>query len=153
MSGKFGLTMAASLLSLLLVACGGDSGSSPLAGPGNNTGGGGDDDGGQVTAGSINLLSDSPQIGTAANSQVTLTATVQDSNGVLLPEVPVTFSTSGAALQVVNAVTDPNGNAQAILTNSSNPQNRTISVTATAGGQTDTVSVQATGTEIGRAHV
>ena len=147
MSGKFGLTMAASLLSLLLVACGGDSGSSPLAGPGNNNGGG-DDDGGQVTAGSINLLSDSPQIGTAPNSEVTITASFQDDKGVLLPDIPISFSTSGAALQVINSSTDESGNAQAILRNPNDQRNRSISVAASAGGMTETITIEATGTSI-----
>ena len=148
MSGKFGLTMAASLLSLLLVACGGDSGSSPLAGSGNNNGGSGDDNGGQVTAGAINLFSASPQIGTAPNSEVTLTATFQDNNGVLLPNIPIAFSTSDAALQVLNSSTDANGSAQAILSNPSDPRNRSISVSATSGGLTDSISIQASGTSI-----
>lgn len=147
MSGKFGLTMAASLLSLLLVACGGDSGSSPLAGPGNNNGGG-DDDGGQVTAGSINLLSDSPQIGTAPNSEVIITASFQDDKGVLLPDIPISFSTSGAALQVINSSTDESGNAQAILRNPNDQRNRSISVAASAGGMTETITIEATGTSI-----
>lgn len=154
MSGKFGLTVAASLLSLMLVGCGGDENSSPLAGT-NNSGAddgvvddGGVDDGGQAAVGAISLLSDSPQIGTSSASQVTLTARVNDSNGVLLPEIPVTFSTADATLLVSSPVTDASGSAQAILTNSSDPRNRTINVSASAGEVTGSVAIQATGTSM-----
>lgn len=147
MSGKFAITMAAILLSLMLTACGGDQNSSPLAGSGDNDGAP-NDEGGQVVAGSINLFSNSPQIGTASDSNATITATFQDNNGVLLPDVPVRFSTSDAALRVVNSVTDENGVAEAILSNPNDPRNRTINVSATAGGMTDTVGIEATGTSI-----
>jgi len=147
MSGKFSLAMAASLLSLMLAACGGDENSSPLAGKGNNNGDI-EDGGGQVVAGSINLFSDSPQIGTASGSETTIRATFQDDNGILLSDIPVSFSTSDATLKVVNSVTDENGSANAVLTNPNDPRNRTINVSATAGGMTDTVGVQATGTGI-----
>ena len=155
MLGKFGLTMAAGLLSLLLVACGGDgnSNSTPLAGPGNNTGAGdngtnNDEQDGQVIAATIDLISESPQIGTASTSQITLTATVKDTNGVLQPDIPVTFSTTDAALQVVDPVTDAAGRAQALLTNSNNSRNRAINVSASVNGITDSVTVQATGTSL-----
>jgi len=145
MSGKFGLTMAVSLLSLMLVACGGDSDSSPLAGPGDDGGG---SDGGEVTAGNISIFSESPQIGTAPNSEVTITASFQDDDGVLLSDIPISFATSGAALQVINSSTDESGNAQAILRNPNDQRNRSISVSASAGGMTETINVEATGTNI-----
>lgn len=152
MSGKFGLTVAASLLSLMLAACGGDDSSTPLAGPGDTDGTPGEDQGGddgQIAIGAVNLLSNSPQISTAANSQTILTATVQDNNGVLVPEAPVRFSTPGgsASLQVLNSVTDESGSAQAILRNG-DPRNRTITVSASSGERSDSIGVQATGTSI-----
>lgn len=147
MSGKFGAKAAIILLlSLILAACGGNDSSTCLSGVCSDDDG--DNGGGPVIAGTVNLFSDSPQIGTAANSQVTLTATFQDGNGVLVPDIPVSFTTSDGALQVIDAQTDANGSAQAILSNPFDPRNRTISVTATAGGQSDTIGIAATGTSI-----
>lgn len=148
MSGKLGAKAAAILLSLMLAACGGDDNSSCLSGVCSDGDSGNGDGNGDVVVGSINLFSDSPQIGTASDSQVTLTATVQDSNGILLSDIPVSFTTSDGALEVVTSETDANGTASAVLKNPFDPRNRTINVTATAGGKSDTVGVLAAGTSI-----
>lgn len=155
MSGKFLARASALLLTLFLVACGGGGdGSAPLAGTGDSSSGGSTDDGSStdddtsVTVGDITLITDAPQIGTSADSQAILTASVQDSNGLALSGIPVTFSVSKdsasnpAATLIVaddvtddsgNPVTDENGTITAVLKNNKSQKNQTITVTATAG--------------------
>ena len=126
---------------------------------------------------SVQLLTNKSQLRTGdedADQGVTVTAIVRDGDGVLLPSVPVEFSTrevdpaltngicasngepqgSGGALQVVNAIagvpgaalTTEAGLAQAILTSGGDDRNRCVEVIATASSRSDSTFVPVVGT-------
>ncbi len=95
MAWKFLARAAALSLSLLLIACGGDSGSTPLAGGSNNNGG--DNGSGTpttpgVTVGSIQLITSTPSIGSSGQDKAQITALVRDQNGILTPGLDVAFN-------------------------------------------------------------
>ncbi|MGO1502953.1 MAG: Ig-like domain-containing protein [Marinobacter sp.] len=159
MSGKFLARASALSLAFMLAACGGDDGSTPLAG-GNNTNGSGNDTNGSdndsgdnsgqaAQASSIRLLTDIPSIDTAGKSRATISALVRGSGGVLLSDAPVTFSADqNAFLQQLDSATNESGSAQAILTSQGDPRNRTVNVTAESGSASSTIGVAVTGTSI-----
>ena len=73
----------------------------------------------------------------------TLTAIVTDSNSNTISGATVTFSitASTGAIIVTQATTDNTGTATAVLTTGGNPTLRTITVSATSGGVSDSLSV------------
>jgi hypothetical protein len=130
------------LLAVALAACGGgDDAFQP------GTGGGG---GGTPTpaATTITVVTDSPAIASAGNTSANITAYVKDANNNLLPNVLVQFSSPSGNLAVTQALTDSTGAAKATLSTVDNPANRDITVTATTGSVTGTVTVAVTGTTI-----
>jgi PKD repeat protein len=90
---------------------------------------------GAAEAGSVGV-SASPGTVAASGGTSTISARVLDSNGNLLPGVPVTFSTDNGTLSATVANTDTTGTATVQLTT-----NKTAKVTATTG-----VTSPATGT-------
>jgi len=136
-----------------LVACGGDDDdSTPLAG-GPGSGGGTADGSGTaddvVNIGSVQLLASPVQIGTSSGATSTLTALVKDPNGILLADVPVQFSVNNnGTLRVDEPTTDASGSATAILSTTEDARNRSITVSASAGGTDDSVDISITGTSI-----
>lgn len=157
MSGKFLTRVSALSLALLLVACGGDENSTPLAG--NNNGSGQESTGGTdgsepgsstVEVGSLRLMTSQPKIGTGGENKATITVIVKDSNSVLVPDVDVAFSTVGnlGTLSVTQPTTSDAGIATANLSAAGDPRNRNITVQATAGNKTETISIPATGTNL-----
>jgi PKD repeat protein len=90
---------------------------------------------GAAAAGSVGV-SASPGTVAASGGTSTISAKVLDTNGNLLPGVPVTFSTDNGTLTATVANTDTTGTATVQLTT-----NKTAKVTATTG-----VSSPATGT-------
>lgn len=129
------------LAALAVASCGGGGGS-----PGAIQGGSGN-----VTAGSVSLIVSSPDLksqGGTAN-EVTVTALVKTKDNNALPNVPVKFTADSGALVVVDAVSDKNGQAKAILGTSGDRTNRTINVTAQINGVTPaTTAVNVVGTTI-----
>lgn len=104
---------------------------------------------------SLDLFSSSIQLASSGSDQIELLALVKDENNVLLENINVTFSAdSGANLQLPDggsvAVTGPDGIARAFLNTLNQPENRTISVVASAAGltETQTLDIQVVGTEI-----
>lgn len=151
MSGKILARASAILLALVLAACGGDDGSSSLAGPPSspNDGNGGDPAVPNATVASIQLISSTPSIGSAGRDQATITAQVRDGNGVLTPEVDLVFNASNnGSLNVDSSTTSDSGQATATLTTNGDPRNRTITVSATAGSVSGSVDVAVTGTSL-----
>lgn len=160
MSGKFLVRASALLLTLLLAACGGDDGSSPLAGtPDGSTNGGdtgttpdsgntgGDPD--APTVASIDVLTNSPQIGTSGLNQAQISALVRDKGGVTLENIGVTFSADNNGTLTVNqGTTNESGVATATVSSQSSRLNRTITVTAEAAGVSATASIAVTGTTL-----
>ncbi|MGH7462033.1 MAG: Ig-like domain-containing protein, partial [Longimicrobiales bacterium] len=135
--------LLAAVAALSVSACGGGSlGGTP-------------DDGiitGPVPA-TLTLLASTPQLSSDAatpSKGVTLTAIVKDKDNVVIPDVPVVFSTQDSAeLTVPNpAATDNTGRVQATLTTGGDPQNRTITVKATAGTLSKTLTINVIGTTL-----
>ncbi len=69
----------------------------------------------------------------SSSGAVTLTAFVRDSNNIAIEGAPVTFSATSGQLANVQAVSDANGQATAVLTTGGDPTLRTITVTASSG--------------------
>lgn len=165
--GKLGLGNAAiaGLCALLISACGGgggfsdDSGSSSGGTSSGGTSSGGTSSGGTtVTVTKLTLLASAPQLSSSAaavTDGVTLTAILKDASNNVVPGATVSFSTPDSAeINVVNpAVSDANGRVTATLTTGGDPQNRTISVTASTGADSNLVSavvpIQVVGTTLG----
>jgi len=150
MSGKILVRATVTTLALLLAACGGDDSSSPLAGSGNGSGGNGSGDGsGQPTdsnAASIQLITDSPQIGTAGTDTARITAIVKSSGGVVLSDVPVQFSSPTATINVINNTTDDTGRAAADVSAQGSPENRQITISASSGTASSSINLGVSGT-------
>ncbi|MCG5501794.1 Ig-like domain-containing protein, partial [Ectothiorhodospira lacustris] len=110
-------------------------------------GGGGDPSDPVVS--SIVLLSNTPQLASAGDQPVTLTAFVRDANNVLMEDVRVTFSAdSDTAIQVIRGITDESGTAQAQLRTLQDKSNRTVTATASVGSVTSSTQIRVTGTTI-----
>ena len=149
MSGKLFARVTALLLTFVLAACGGDSGSNSLSG----VGGGGTTDPGDTndtaSVGSIQLINESPQIATDGLDSSSITAIVKDTDGRVIPDINVGFAADNdGTVLVETAVTAANGQASAQVSAGNNPRNRTITVTVTAGNVSRTTSISATGTSI-----
>ncbi len=112
------------------------------------SGGGDPGSAGAAQVGSILLLASSPSMGTSSTSEVSLTAQVKDANNNLLEGQDVIFSANGGALLVETSTTNASGLATAKLTPLGDPSNRTITVSATVGTQTDSVTVAVSGTNV-----
>jgi hypothetical protein len=107
------------------------------------------------------LLTSSPQVPSDNSAPATISAIVKDANNNLLAGVPVQFQvTSGAIVPVQTAAgktaspavvagtTDANGLAQASVTTPGDPSNRAITVNATAGSATGTVTLSVSGSAL-----
>lgn len=98
--------------------------------------------------GSIRLIADTLQLGSGSTAQVALSAVILDTNNVLQSGVTVQFSASSGELEVINAVTAADGVAKANLSSSVDPSLRTITVTASVGDKTSTLTIEVVGTAI-----
>jgi hypothetical protein len=110
---------------------------------------------------SITLLTNATQIPSNNSTPATITAIVRNASNALLSGTMVTFSaTSGAIVAtqtpagagatppVTAGTTDANGAAQAALSTPGDNQNRSITVTATAGTSSATIVVSVVGTKL-----
>ena len=129
------------LAAVLLSACGGGSDNTIVGQGGTGT---------LTDIGSLTLITSQPQILSDGSDTATLTAIVRDENNNVVEGVTVIFSADSGSLAVSNpAVTDASGTVTAVLSTTSNFQNRTITITATANGDySDTVTVDVTGTTL-----
>lgn len=149
------ITLLLLCLTLLLAGCGGTT--SPdddnnNAGSDNDNAGSGDNS--PVLATGISLLANSadlPSDSTAKADGAQITAIVSDDDRNVLKGQEVSFSANSGSLQVTQKTTDASGSATAVLTTGNNPRNRPIRVTARAGNQTDSVTVEVVGTQLGLA--
>lgn len=101
----------------------------------------------------IELFASSTQLSSAASdvaSGVTLTAVVKDSGQNAVSGASVSFSiiSGTGTLTPVRLTTDASGTAQAVLTTGGNPTNRSITVRASAGGSSASVSVTVGGSTL-----
>ncbi|TFV99577.1 Ig-like group 1 domain-containing protein [Oxalobacteraceae bacterium OM1] len=127
------------LTSVALVSCGGGGGSpgTVLGSTSNNVG-------------SISILFSSAELKSAgtAGTEVTVTALVKTANNIAVADVPVTFTASSGALSNVDAKTDKNGQAKALLGTAGDRTNRRITVTVKAGEQTASGTVDVVNTTV-----
>ncbi len=109
-----------------LAACSGGSDNSLV-----NAGGAG---GVVASVASVTALTSRPTIQSDGSENATITALVRDENNNVMSGVPVLFAaSSGSLILGAQIVTDDNGVVTATLTPGSDPTNRTITVSATAG--------------------
>jgi len=129
----------------LLAACGGggsDAGTTPFD-P--------DDGTGAAPAAAIDVTSSKLQLDTGAGDSAVITVVVKKAGSVVLPDAPVTLVASSGSLAVASSTTNDSGVVTATLTPGSSvteKANRTITVTATSGSVSSSVSVQVTGTTL-----
>lgn len=101
------------------------------------------------TPDSIRLLSSSPQLPASDTGVVTLTAVVKDKSNVLMEGVEVSFSSDNDGdLMLKRTITNASGTAEAELTTKTNKSNRSITVTASAGGVSTTNTIDVIGTTL-----
>jgi Bacterial Ig-like domain (group 1) len=132
-------------LTLVLVACGG-SGSGFATDPNQNPTNPGGPPVAAVSA--VTVRASSPTMQSDSSQEVTISVIVQDANNVAMEGVTVVMSNDSGFLTVTNPVTDPSGVAMATLSANNNPTNRPITVTATAGGVSGSVTVNVVGTTL-----
>lgn len=159
--------IAVALTASVIAACGGGGGPEFGGSTGGSTGGTtGTTTGGTTgTTGpvpaSIKLIASSPSLPSSAVTSaspgaVTLTAIVKDSNNNLLADIPVEFSsdpalgtTCGEGGGVTQGgSTNASGTAQSVLSTSGDQSNQVITVTANAGGLSDSLNIPVTGTSV-----
>jgi hypothetical protein len=99
------------------------------------------------TVSSLTLTTDTPTVPSAGNAAATIRAFARDSSNRLMSGIPITFSASSGALNVVQSTTDAGGVASATLTPLT-PESRNITVTANAGATTAQIVVAVDGTTI-----
>jgi hypothetical protein len=90
---------------------------------------------------SIKLLSSSTTMPSDGSAPATIVAVVLGEGNLALAGVPVSFSADSGGLVVTRGVTDNNGEAVAILNTAGDTSTRTIAVTAMAGSEDDTITV------------
>lgn len=130
------------LAAALLASCGGGGGEREFGAEQPSTPG-------TVVPASVELTKSAPSISSDGRQAVRLFATVKDSGNTALAGVPVAFTASGtgSSITIVNAKTDANGQAEAALS-IDDPTNRTITVTATAGGRSGSTQIEVVGTTV-----
>jgi hypothetical protein len=106
------------------------------------------DDGATGTVASIQLIASPATIGTNPAASSTITAIVKDAANLALSDQVVSFSASSGVLVVTQATTDVSGEASATISPGTNAANRTVVVTATAGGMSASTTVTMTGSSV-----
>lgn len=97
----------------------------------------------------ITLLVPNNTLGSADNDSVIITATVLDTNNVVLASAPITISASSGQVLLSAPTTDTNGQVTATLTAGADKSNRTIRITATSGTlASQSADIEVTGTQI-----
>ncbi len=139
--------IAASILTVTLMACGGGGGSA-----GSVPGGVPPSTGGAITTtsaivGSIELLLSANSIPTTSNS-VEISAVVKNVNNAGMPGQTVTFSADSGNLAILSNITNAAGLALANIAAGANKTNRDIRITASSGGQSSSIVVAVTGSRV-----
>lgn len=129
------------LLSGLLAGCGSDN---TITSPPTSPGGGGTP---TTTVATVEVLASSPSLPSDNAAPVTITARVLNTANQALANESVTIQTSSGFLTDIQTTTNANGVATAVL-HTSDPTNRNVTVTATAGAVSDTVTIAVTGTRL-----
>lgn len=142
MNKRFASGVVALAASLGLAGCGGGGNTITSPSDGGGTGG--------PAVATVTVLAASPQLPSDQSgfSTVQVTAQVKDAANAVIAAVPVSFSATSGALAVTQPTTGASGLAVAELSNGTNPANRTITVTATAGGVSGSVAIAVTGSTV-----
>ncbi|QKY09025.1 Ig-like domain-containing protein [Janthinobacterium lividum] len=103
-------------------------------------------------ASAVNLVFSSTELASAGltGSEVGVTALVKDGANLALPNAKISFAADSGILGSVDAVTDKNGQARALLGTGGANSNRSITVTAHVGTRSgkDTVAVTGSSVEV-----
>lgn len=101
-------------------------------------------------ASAVNLVFSSTELASAgqAGSEVAVTALVKDGANLALPNAKISFSADSGILGSVDAVTDKNGQARALLGTGGANSNRSITVTANVGTRSGKGTVAVTGSSV-----
>ena len=101
-------------------------------------------------ASAVNLVFSSTELASAglAGSEVAVTALVKDDANLALPNAKISFATDSGILGSVDAVTDKNGQARALLGTGGANSNRSITVTANVGMRSGKGTVAVTGSTV-----
>lgn len=100
------------------------------------------------TVASLTATTSTPTIPSDGSVPAEIRVYARNANNQLVSGVPITFSSDSGALNVVQAATDTGGVASATLIPLDDPAQRTITVTASAGAVSTTVSVLVTGSSL-----
>ena len=104
-----------------------------------------------ATVASVTLIASSTTLRSDADQTdegVTLTALLRDADNNAITGQVVSFSVDSGLLAPANPVTNETGQAQVTLTTPGDASNRAINVTASAGGQSDSLIIAVSGTNI-----
>ncbi|WP_416305303.1 Ig-like domain-containing protein [Neptunicella sp. SCSIO 80796] len=96
---------------------------------------------------SLNLYSSNTLLPSTGSDQVEVIALVKDDANILLEGVDVSFSADSGALTPPTP-TGADGTSRVILTTGGNPQNRDITVIASAGALSQQIVIKVVGTEV-----
>ncbi|NHQ92110.1 Ig-like domain-containing protein, partial [Janthinobacterium lividum] len=101
-------------------------------------------------ASAVNLVFSSTELASAglAGGEVAVTALVKDGANLALPNAKIYFASDSGILGSVDAVTDKNGQARALLGTGGANSNRSITVTATVGTRSGKGTVAVTGSTV-----
>lgn len=101
-------------------------------------------------ASAVNLVFSSTELASAglAGSEVAVTALVKDGANLALPNAKISFAADSGILGSVDAVTDKNGQARALLGTGGANGNRSITVTANVGARSGKGTVAVTGSSV-----
>ena len=101
-------------------------------------------------ASAVNLVFSSTELASAglAGSEVAVTALVKDGANLALPNAKISFAADSGILGSVDAVTDKNGQARALLGTGGANSNRSITVTANVGTRSGKGTVAVTGSTV-----
>lgn len=101
-----------------------------------------------VQIGSVLLIADKLQLGSADTDQIELSALVRNTSNNVVSGVPVIFSTDSGELQILDTESAANGIARATLTTRSDKNNREIRVVARAQQRVSELVINVVGTQI-----
>lgn len=162
---KIASILAVSALALALAACGGSddksfvgsssSSSSESSSSSGSSSSGSSSSSAAATVSTITLIASAPQIPSDNSKPVTITAILKNSSNAVVTGIPVTFGASSGAIaptstnpNVVAGTSDDNGEAEASLTTPGDPSNRNVSVTATVGTVSASLTIAVVGTKL-----
>ncbi|NVI85079.1 Ig-like domain-containing protein [Janthinobacterium sp. BJB401] len=101
-------------------------------------------------ASAVNLVFSSTELASAGQpgGEVAVTALVKDGANLALPNAKISFAADSGILGSVDAVTDKNGQARALLGTGGANSNRSITVTANVGTRSGKGTVAVTGSSV-----